>query len=187
MRNAFINSTNKISPRGKAGLAGLDASTIFPFGQDVVVHNHKIKNKLHPRGITGYTLSPSKESHGYLVYIPANQQIIDTSNFSLVKDSSTHSSINNSIFDDLISLYEQDINITTEDNKSPNSDTNEDRTTTDDDELYRTTTTMLVRVVQISKTQMRLVYMIQVCQMKQNPSLWRTLQRTKLKLFHFML
>lgn len=64
MRNAFINSTNKISPRGKVGLTRLHSSTILPFRQKVMVHNHKIKSKLHPRGITEYTLSPSKESHG---------------------------------------------------------------------------------------------------------------------------
>lgn len=105
MRNAFINSTNKISPRGKAGLAGLDASTILPFGQEVVVHNHKVKNKLHPRGITGYALSPSKESHGYLIYIPSNKTIIDTSNYSLVKHSKNYTSTDSSIFDELISTY----------------------------------------------------------------------------------
>lgn len=109
MRNAFINSTNKMSPRGKAGLAGLDASTILPFGQEVVVHNHKVKNKLHPRGITGYALSPSKESHGYLIYLPSTKQIIDTSNYVLVKNLANNTTADNSIFDDLITIYEQDI------------------------------------------------------------------------------
>lgn len=120
MRNAFINSTNKISPRGKAGLASLDASTILPFGQEVVVHNYKVKNKLHPRGITGHALSPSKESHGYLIYIPSTKQIIDTSNYSLVKNSVHNNTNDNSIFDDLISIYEQDIDVSNLNSSSTN-------------------------------------------------------------------
>ena len=143
MRNAFINSTNKISPRGKAGLAGLDASTILPFGQELVVHNHKVKNKLHPRGITGYALSPSKESHGYLIYIPTTKQIIDTSNYSLVKNSGNNTTADNSIFDDLISIYEQDIDEVNLDSAKTNPITNSNEATlggTDTLEIPESTT-----------------------------------------------
>jgi len=141
MRNAFINSTNNLSPRGKAGLAGLDASTILPFGQEVVVHNHKVKNKLHPRGITGFALSPSKESHGYLIYIPANKQTIDTANYSLVKNSTNDQTPEQqSAFDDLISLYEDTtdvilpVNDTTDTTNIATSNQNNDDDDIDGDE-----------------------------------------------------
>ena len=133
MRNAFINSTNKMCPRGKAGLAGLDASTILPFGQEVIVHNHKIKNKLHPRGITGYALSPSKESHGYLIYIPTNKTIVDTSNYSLVKHSKNHTSTDSSIFDELISIYENDNDISNLSTITPDSIKHNAGSSTNDD------------------------------------------------------
>lgn len=110
MRNAFVNSTHKISPRGKAGLAGLDASTLLPFGQEVVVHNHTVKNKLHARGITGYALSPSKESHGYLIYIPSTKQVVDSSNYVRVKHGSHISQSDQNAFDDLLSSIDSPLN-----------------------------------------------------------------------------
>ena len=109
MRNAFVNSTNKFSPRGKAGLAGLDASTILPFGQEVVVHQHSVKNKLRPRGVTGYALSPSKESHGYLIYLPSTKQIVDSSNYVRVKHDSNVTPSDQTAFDDLLSSIESPI------------------------------------------------------------------------------
>ncbi|KAF4001400.1 TYA transposon family protein [Saccharomyces cerevisiae] len=43
-----------------AGLAGLDITTILPFGQPVIVNNHNPDSKIHPRGIPGYALHPNQ-------------------------------------------------------------------------------------------------------------------------------
>ncbi|CCD23648.1 uncharacterized protein NDAI_0B06160 [Naumovozyma dairenensis CBS 421] len=105
MRNAFINSSTNSSARAKAGLAGLDARTILPFGQEVMVHDYNQVSKLKPRGITGFALTPSKESHGYLIFIPSIHKVIDTSNYALViNDSKSLDSISTgtSVFDTLL-------------------------------------------------------------------------------------
>lgn len=83
MRNSVITSSIGTSSRAKAGLAGLDVSTILPFGQRVMVNRTPI-NKLQPRGILGFALTPSTESHGYLIYIPSKHIVTDTSNYLVI-------------------------------------------------------------------------------------------------------
>ncbi|QLG70918.1 hypothetical protein HG535_0A08650 [Zygotorulaspora mrakii] len=84
MRNSLITSSVGTSSRAKAGLTGLDVSTILPFGQRVMVNNPP-KNKLRPRGIVGFALTPSAESHGYLIYIPSKHTVTDTTNYLIIR------------------------------------------------------------------------------------------------------
>lgn len=63
IRNAFFNSSIEKSAIAKASAAGLDASTILPFGQEAVVHNHNTDSKLEEHGLSGYALCSSKSSH----------------------------------------------------------------------------------------------------------------------------
>lgn len=84
MRNSLITSTTGTSSRAKAGLAGLDVSTILPFGQRVMV-NLTPTNKLQPRGLVGFALNPSTESHGYLIYIPSKHRVVDTSSYVVIR------------------------------------------------------------------------------------------------------
>ncbi|CCD25836.2 integrase catalytic domain-containing protein NDAI_0G00600 [Naumovozyma dairenensis CBS 421] len=106
-RNAFINSSTNSSARAKAGLAGLDARTILPFGQEVMIHDYTQTSKLKSRGITGFALTPSKESHGYLIFVPALRKVIDTSNYVIVVHDSTSlsESSTHSVFDNLLESY----------------------------------------------------------------------------------
>ena len=101
LRNSIINSTTKMSPRGKAGLCGIDASTILPFGHRVVIFKHKTISKLDERGVEGIALRPSDESHGYRIYIPSTHSIIDTANYGTYKftEPATPSTSDTSIFD----------------------------------------------------------------------------------------
>lgn len=71
MRNTLFNSSIKDSARAKTGLAGLDTSTILPFGQYVIVHNHNTKSMLEARGLRGYALRPSKKSYDHIIYVPS--------------------------------------------------------------------------------------------------------------------
>ncbi|CAI4062555.1 uncharacterized protein SKDI_07G3900 [Saccharomyces kudriavzevii IFO 1802] len=81
IRNSLISPKNKNYPRQHAGLAGLDISTLLPFGQTVVVNNHSPDSKIYPRGITGYALHPSRNSYGYIIYVPSLKKTIDTTNY----------------------------------------------------------------------------------------------------------
>ncbi|CCF56958.1 hypothetical protein KAFR_0B06620 [Kazachstania africana CBS 2517] len=108
IRNTMINSSINDSPRAKAGLEGLDIKTILPFGQEVVVHNHDTDSKLKPRGDLGFALCPSKESFGYLIYVPSKHKVIDTTNYAIVKYSAAP--VNNqvaTVFDSLLSDYNE--------------------------------------------------------------------------------
>ncbi|CCD25830.2 uncharacterized protein NDAI_0G00540 [Naumovozyma dairenensis CBS 421] len=107
MRNAFINSSTNSSARAKAGLAGLDARTILPFGQEVMIHDYTQTSKLKSRGITGFALTPSKESHGYLIFVPSLRKVIGTSNYAIVVHDSTSlsESSTHSVFDNLLESY----------------------------------------------------------------------------------
>lgn len=104
LRNSIINSTTNMSPRGKAGLCGIDASTLLPFGHPVVVLKHNTSSKLDKRGVDGYALRPSDTSHGYLIYVPSTHSIVDTINYGISK-SPTPSSSNEpttNVFDQFI-------------------------------------------------------------------------------------
>ena len=50
MRNSIYNNSRKVSPGPKVGLFGLDASSILPFGQQVILHLPKTSSKLHITG-----------------------------------------------------------------------------------------------------------------------------------------
>ena len=87
MRNSIVTTSTKESPRAKAGLTGLDISTVLPFGQPVIVNKPKTSSKLHSRGWKGYALCPSSVSFGYLIYVPgAPQDIIDTRHYRAIRD-----------------------------------------------------------------------------------------------------
>lgn len=85
VKNSVTNATNKFSPRARAGLLGLDASTILPFGHEVMVYNTNQQSKLDDRGMTGFASRPLEVSHGYLIYIPSRHTVIDTANYKLIK------------------------------------------------------------------------------------------------------
>ena len=84
IRNSLISPKNTKSARQHAGLAGLDISTLLPFGQPVIVNNHNPESKVHPRGIPGYALHPSRNSHGYIIYLPSLKKTVDTTNYVTV-------------------------------------------------------------------------------------------------------
>ncbi|EDO17438.1 Tkp1 protein [Vanderwaltozyma polyspora DSM 70294] len=105
IRNALLNTTYKTSARARAGLAGLDASTILPFGQHVITHDTNPIDKLHVRGHHGYALTPSKESHGYLIYVPHLHKVLDTSNYVVIRSDTNISADHNydsTVFDPLM-------------------------------------------------------------------------------------
>ena len=104
LRNSVINSTTNMSPGGKAGLCGIDASTLLQFGHSVVVLKHNTSSKLDERGVNGYALRPSETSHGYLIYIASNHSIVDTANYGISKSPTTSNSTdtNNNIVDHFI-------------------------------------------------------------------------------------
>lgn len=86
MRNSIVSSTIGDSPRAKAGLTGLDVSTILPFGQPVIINKPKTASKIHSRGIKGYALCPSPHSFGYLIYVPGSDPpVIDTRHYKAIK------------------------------------------------------------------------------------------------------
>ncbi|GMM55324.1 hypothetical protein DAKH74_049620 [Maudiozyma humilis] len=58
----------------------------------------------------GYALSPSKESHGYLIYIPSTKQVVDSSNYVRVKHGSHISQSDQNAFDDLLSSIDSPLN-----------------------------------------------------------------------------
>lgn len=112
MRNAFFNSSIKTSSRAKAGLAGLDVSTILPFGQEVIIHKGSTTSKLSPRGDDGLALCPSTVSHGYLIYNTITKKVVDTSNYSIVKSSpSKGTTPKSTVFDTLIAIHDYPENI----------------------------------------------------------------------------
>lgn len=87
MRNSIVTSSTKESPRAKAGLTGLDISTVLPFGQPVIVNKPKTSSKLHSRGWKGYALCPSSVSFGYIIYVPgASPDIIDTRHYRAIRN-----------------------------------------------------------------------------------------------------
>lgn len=86
VRNSLVSPKNEKSARQHAGLAGLDISTLLPFGQPVVVNNHNPDSKIHPRGIPGYALHPSRNSYGYIIYLPSLKKTVDTTNYVILQD-----------------------------------------------------------------------------------------------------
>lgn len=112
MRNVFFNSSIKTSSRAKAGLAGLDVSTILPFGQEVIIHKGSTTSKLSPRGDDGLALCPSTVSHGYLIYNTITKKVVDTSNYSIAKSSpSKGSTPKSTVFNTLIAIHDYPENI----------------------------------------------------------------------------
>ena len=85
VRNSLASPKSKKSARQNAGLAGLDISTLLPFGQPVIVNNHNPDSKIHPRGIPGYALHPSRNSYGYIIYIPSLKKTVDTTNYVILQ------------------------------------------------------------------------------------------------------
>ena len=85
VRNSLASPKSKKSARQHAGLAGLDISTLLPFGQPVIVNNHNPDSKIHPRGITGYALHPSRNSYGYIIYLPSLKKTVDTTNYVILQ------------------------------------------------------------------------------------------------------
>ena len=86
MRNSIVSSSIGDSPRAKAGLTGLDVSTILPFGQPVIINKPKVASKIHSRGIKGYALCPSPHSFGYLIYVPGSDPpVIDTRHYKAIR------------------------------------------------------------------------------------------------------
>lgn len=90
-----------MSPRSKAGLCGIDASTILPFSHRVIILKHKTFSKLDGCGVDGIIPRPSNESNGYRIYIPSINSIIDTANYGTYKftEIATPSTSDTSIFD----------------------------------------------------------------------------------------
>lgn len=87
MRNSIVTTSTKESPRAKAGLTGLDNSTVPPFGQPVIVNKPKTSSKLNSRRWKGYALCPSSVSFGYLIYVPgAPQDIFDTRHYRAIRN-----------------------------------------------------------------------------------------------------
>lgn len=86
IRNSLISPKNKNYPRQHAGLAGLDISTLLPFGQTVVVNNHSPDSKICPRGIPGCALHSSGNSYVYIIYVPSLKKTIDTTNYVIWHD-----------------------------------------------------------------------------------------------------
>ncbi|CCH58835.1 hypothetical protein TBLA_0A10570 [Henningerozyma blattae CBS 6284] len=107
MRNVFCNSVYNTTPAAKAGLHGLDASTLLPFSQSVIIHVTDTDGKLDPRGLLAYALTPSTESNGYLLYVPAYNKVLDSSNYEIVRES-TKPTIDSTpnVFDELLSFYD---------------------------------------------------------------------------------
>lgn len=86
MRNSIVSSSIGDSTRAKAGLTGLDVSTILPFGQPVIINKPKVASKIHSRGIKGSALCPSPHSFGYLIYVPGSDPpVIDTRHYKAIK------------------------------------------------------------------------------------------------------
>ncbi|CCH61291.1 hypothetical protein TBLA_0E02360 [Henningerozyma blattae CBS 6284] len=110
MRNAFHTSSIKSTPRAKAGLVGLAASSLLPFGQDVILHTPNTHSKLDVRGLKAFALTPSNESHRYLFYVPSSHKVVDSSNFSLIRgDKATATESAPNVFDELLALYDSTI------------------------------------------------------------------------------
>ncbi|GAX72356.1 gag-pol fusion protein [Saccharomyces cerevisiae] len=85
VRNSLASPKSKKSARQHAGLAGLDISTLLPFGQPVIVNDHNPNSKIHPRGIPGYALHPSRNSYGYIIYLPSLKKTVDTTNYVILQ------------------------------------------------------------------------------------------------------
>ena len=105
IRNAIYNKRIDTSPQALAGLPALDVKTILPFGQPVIVHLSKTTSKLQYRGEQGFAICPSSHSRGYLIYLPKNHKIVDTTNYAILRSGITINSSENyddSIFDNLI-------------------------------------------------------------------------------------
>ena len=68
IRNSTYSESLGASPRSKSGLRGLDASSILPFGQSVIVHLHRTLSKLHYRGKQRMAFCPSPLSCGYYIH-----------------------------------------------------------------------------------------------------------------------
>jgi len=108
VRNAVYNKRINTSPQALAGLPALDVTTILGFGQPVIVHLSKTASKLHYRGEQGYALCPSTHSRGYMIYIPKDHKIVDSTNFAVlragihIEDDQEYDS---DIFDDMINKF----------------------------------------------------------------------------------
>lgn len=56
----------------------LNASTVLPFRQLLIVNIPRARNKLEFCVETAYALDPSDKSHGFIVYVPKKNVIVDT-------------------------------------------------------------------------------------------------------------
>jgi len=114
IRNSLVSPKNDKSARQHAGLAGLDITTILPFGQPVIVNNHNPDSKIHPRGIPGYALHPSRNSYGYIIYLPSLKKTVDTTNYVILQDK--QSKLDQFNYDTL--TFDDDLNRLTAHNQS---------------------------------------------------------------------
>ena len=108
IRNAVFNKRLGTSPQALAGTPALDVTTILAFGQPVIVHLTKTKSKLNYRGEQGYALCPSAHSRGYHIYIPKNHQVVDSTNYAVIKSGITiekDQEYDATIFDGIINTF----------------------------------------------------------------------------------
>lgn len=104
----FSTNASEHRPQALAGTPALDVTTILAFGQPVIVHLTKTKSKLNYRGEQGYALCPSAHSRGYHIYIPKNHQVVDSTNYAVIKSGITiekDQEYDATIFDDIINTF----------------------------------------------------------------------------------
>ncbi|QEU61147.1 hypothetical protein KDRO_E00160 [Kluyveromyces lactis] len=75
LRNSAFNHFVGTSPLDRTHLVEISVEQ-HPFGQPVILHVHDPTSKLEPCGVLSYALHPSKESCGYVIYVPETEKIV---------------------------------------------------------------------------------------------------------------